>query len=137
MAIISKTPADVRVISDVQGRRVIFGEAVSPGDPVYLKSSDSKHYKCVNTALESSRCRGISISYGEDGTYGYIVSDAGTVVDVGGTATQGTVFVVSSTAGEIEPDVDLATTEYITILGVGNSSSQLQLNINITGIQHP
>lgn len=136
MADVSKTPANLRVVSDVQGRRVLFGESVSPGDTIYLKTSDRKYYKAINTSLENSTCKGIAIGYGGADTYGYIVSEPGSVVNVGATLTQGTIYVVSSTAGGMAPEADIGSGEYVTILGVGDSSGQLQLNIVATGLTH-
>lgn len=48
----------------------------------------------------------------------------------------GGVYVLSATAGGIAPVADIASTNYVTILGVAITVAQLRLKINASGIKH-
>jgi hypothetical protein len=52
------------------------------------------------------------------------------------TVVLGGVYVVSATAGGIAPVADVASTNYVTILGVAVTTAQLRLKINASGIKH-
>lgn len=51
--------------------------------------------------------------------------------------TVGTIYCVSPNAGKICPWADLASGDYVTILGVAESTSALRLDVNATGIAKP
>jgi hypothetical protein len=49
----------------------------------------------------------------------------------------GTIYVVSATAGGICPEADLASTNYVSILGVGSTAAVIKMLANgATGIAH-
>ena len=109
-----------------------FGEAVGIGDAVYLDTTGgNKWKKAVNTTAGVAAGRdGLGISLTNtgtegDGTYGLVwTSGSGKMdtMDAGAAqASAGVTFVVGGTAGEIERDADIASTEVKTILGVGGT----------------
>lgn len=113
-----------------------FGETVTAGQSVYKKSTDGKWYKAQadGTAEES----GVGVTTGIALNGGAVdqpavVQTSGTI-NIGATATVGTIYCVSGTAGGIAPWADLASTNKVTILGYGSTTSALLLDVNPTGI---
>jgi len=56
---------------------------------------------------------------------------------IGGTAVQGTVYVLSATPGGIAPAADLASGHTVSPLGVGYDADELSIAINRSGIAVP
>lgn len=126
------TAADVQDSSSTKSSGVA-GETITAGQVVYLKSSDSRLWKaqCDGTAAEATAVgvaahaalAGQPLAYYASGT-----------IDIGATTVK-TVYVVSATAGGIAPIADLATGNYISILGVASATDgTLVLNIRNTGV---
>lgn len=109
------------------------GEALSAGDAIYADSSDSDELKMCqfdNTAAEAAAV-GIVLADVIDGaTVTYIVSGE---LAFGSILTAAVVYGLSATFGKIAPVTDLASTEYMTVLGVAKSTSTLQVRIVISG----
>ena len=98
---------------------VQFGEAIALGASVYLNISDNKWYEALNDTAAHAGGDGVGIALHaieDDGFWGVIVT-AGTVYIDGG-LTEGTVLVIGDTAGDINPDVDLGSGDFKTVLGV-------------------
>lgn len=114
----------------------VFGETVTAGQAVYQKASDGKFYKAKAslTATEAA-CVGIARNGGSAGQPAFFQT-SGTIA-IGGTTVAGTIYCVSAgTAGDIVPWADLASTNYVTILGVGDGLGNIVMGINVTGIAH-
>jgi hypothetical protein len=58
------------------------------------------------------------------------------VILVGTTMAVGEPYVVGGTAGDIVPETDLTTGDYVSRLGTAASTTQLDLSVKVTGIQH-
>jgi hypothetical protein len=134
MADLSITAADVKTTEGSAFRTVQFGETATAGETVYLKSSDQKFWLGDNGAADTADVEGIVLVGNATDEWG-IVQTSGDI-DVGATLTVGTVYVQSATAGGIAPEADIASTEYVTILGVAKTAALLALEINATGVQH-
>jgi len=65
-----------------------------------------------------------------------VVQTGGTIAP-GGTVTVGEIYVVSGSAGRIAVEADNGSGEYVTVLGVGVSSSRIDLSINASGVAVP
>lgn len=139
MAAISITPANVELISNVKLQRVQYGEAVTAGQAVYLKTSDNKHWKADNSTATLANVSGIAMIGGAADSYGYIITPSanGSIVDIGGTVTVGLAYYLGSTAGAIEPKADMSSNDYVTALCIGYTSTNVMINIRATGIQVP
>jgi hypothetical protein len=72
---------------------------------------------------------------GVDAGYGLVAYD-GSIILVGTTAAVGTSYYVGQTAGSFVPHADLTTSDWVTLLGVAESATQILLSINATGIVH-
>lgn len=104
------------------------GEAITAGEPIYLKSSDGKYWKAdCDTAAEAAS-KGVAIASTLAAEQEIVFQTGGTIT-LGSSATvlQGTIYVVSGTAGGIAPESDMATGDYMTILGVGNGSDGITM----------
>jgi hypothetical protein len=108
-----------------------FGEAMTQGQPAYL-STDNKWYKADADTSAASMAKGIVMTPASTSGYGDIALSG--PVAIGATVTVGQVYVVSTTAGGIAPYSDLGTGDYVTILGVADTTSTIKLSINATGI---
>lgn len=52
----------------------------------------------------------------------------------GGTVVIGTVYVVDLTAGGIAPTADMLTGDFQTIIGVATTTSNINIDINVSGV---
>ena len=109
------------------------GETITAGQPVYLNSADNELYKAVNTAASTAAAVGISNVPSADGKGITYYSKNGTVIDLGATLTEDTWYIVSSTAGAIEPVADSTSGDYRTWLGFGDPDGNLVMWIIATG----
>lgn len=127
----------VRPTVDTAIERVKYGATVAPGQTVYLDSADGE-YKLADAdvAANAAAARGVAITPGVDGGYGLIAIGGGIIL-VGTTMTVGAMYVGSDTAGGIKPNADLTTGDFVTNLGRASSATQLELDINATGIEVP
>lgn len=134
MADISITAANVLPGSNARTENGTFGATVTQGQAVYLDASDGK-YKLAdndNATAAVRRPRGIALNAGSNGQPATIQTSGS--ITIGGTLTAGTVYVLSSTAGGIAPQADLASGDDVVILGVATSTTALALDIQISGV---
>ena len=140
MADVSQTAANVKLkgtsFSDNTTRPRQAGEAITQGMPYYISTSDSKAYKAdANDTAAKAVAAGISLTPAS--TDGFFIGCEGGPIDIGGTLVVGTQYVVSTTLGGIAPITDLTTGHYVTTLGIATTSSTLNLNIDVSGVQKP
>ncbi len=137
MADLTVTAANVAIAGeDARIRKVQAGEAVTQGQPCYLKSSDGKYYKAdADLSADASAAAGIVITPASADGY-FVIAESGPV-NVGATLTVGETYAVSATAGGIAPIGDLVTGDYPTILGTATTASKLVLSINASGVAKP
>lgn len=135
MAALSSITA-VRPTSDTVYILVTYGATISAGQCVYLDAADNKYKLCDNNlSLAAATIKGVAITPGVDAGYG-LVATGGSIILVGTTAAVGETYFAGATAGEIIPDADLATGNYISRVGTASSTTQLKLAIEATGITH-
>ena len=83
----------------------------------------------------TAKFAGIALSDGAVGQFiTYLPSGS---INVGAVLTVGVVYVVSTGAGKIAPLADLATGDFLTIIGVATTTSKLTLHSLITGVALP
>lgn len=134
MAAITITEANVNInAADSTVTVIQFGEAVSAGETIYLDSGDSKYYLSANTSASASSCSGVALKGGAADGYGILIPTGQSYV-VGGTVAVGEIYVVGG-AGEIVPIGDLVSTNWVTILGTGISTTEIELNVKKSNIQ--
>jgi|688.fasta_scaffold195813_2 hypothetical protein len=134
MADISKTLANVSI--GEEGVQFVIGQAgasVSQGEPVYLASGDGKYYKTdANDGVAKAAAVGIALL--PAATNGYFLIQTAGLINLGATLVQGTSYYVSTTAGGICLESDLASGNFTTFLGIATSTSLLELDITVSGV---
>jgi len=136
MANLSQTAANVALGSQSTRTRVVqAGEAITQGQPLYLKASDGKYYK-ADANLSAEAAKGVGIAMTPASTNGYLVMQEGSggSVNLGATLTVGETYTVSATAGAICPIADLTTGDYPCILGIATTTALIQTLFAYTGV---
>lgn len=136
MADLTITAANVGV-SDGNTRTQIVqvGEAVTHMQSVYLDSSTNKYMLADADAAGEDGASGVTITSAPLDGYAMIATRG--KVKAGATITVGKIYVLSDTPGGIKPVDDLATGDKVTILGVGVSSTEIDINIIASGVAVP
>lgn len=137
MADLVITANSVRIQGLTQAIPVQFGDAVTPGVVVYRSSSDNKYYKSDCDAASTDGIDGIAVSHASADDYGYVFNARNSKLDLSVTLTTGTTYVVSDTAGNIMPDTDLTSGQYLSIIGYGDATGLLSYQPNETGLAKP
>jgi hypothetical protein len=116
---------------------VQYGATISAGQVVYADTADTNKMKLAdnNASAATAVVYGIAMTPGVSGGYG-VVATGGGIILVGTTAAVGETYYAGATAGEIIPDADLATGNYVSRLGTASSATQINLRIENTGIVH-
>lgn len=125
----------VRPTADTQISRVKYGATISEGDSLYLDTADSEHKLTSSSSQATAVIAGIAMTPGVDGGHG-VMATGGSIILVGTTMAIGEPYVASLATGKIAPETDIATTEYVSRIGTAASATQLDLKLDITGIQH-
>jgi hypothetical protein len=141
MADISVTAASVVPGANATLIQSIAGETITAGMAVYLKASDSRWWKAQadGTAAESGNGTTLGIAVcGASAGQPLVIDTADSAgITIGGTVVVGTIYVVSATAGGICPEADITAGQYLSILGVGSSTTVIKmLTGGATGIAH-
>lgn len=102
------------------------GATITAGQSLYIDTADSNKLKLTDASVAATAVfAGISLcGAGNNQPIKYQKSGA---INPGATVVVGMVYVVSTTAGGICPLADLVTGEYVSIIGVGLSSSKIDL----------
>lgn len=114
----------------------IAGATITAGQPIYKDPSAGYVLKPGQaTSSVAANVTGIALNGGAVGqTIKFATLGKYTP---GGTFVVGQVYVVSATAGGIAPYADLVTGNYVTVLGIATTASELDLLIHVGGIAKP
>ena len=127
------TSADVKISgSNVRATTVVAGEAISEGQLVYLDTVSGKYKLALATAEASANVVGVAVT--SAALDGYFLMQSSRNYFAGTTLVAGDPIYLSATAGAICPHADLASTNYVTLLGHAISTSEIEINIDVTGI---
>lgn len=134
MADLSITVGDVQIKgSATVTARALAAEAIQQGDAV-IRGSDGQWYVADCTDADLDDVAGIALTAGGAGDRVIIVTEG--AMDVGATLVVGTIYVLSE-AGAIAPAADLASNDYVTVLGVATAADSLDVKIIASGAQVP
>lgn len=138
MVDISITASQVQPGSNVATKSGIAGGTITAGMPVYLDSSDNQLKPAdADNSEATAAVVGIALHGASDGQPLEYQSVGNVTLGAGASLTVGEIYVLSGTAGGIAPEGDLATSDYVTVLGVATSASVLKLGIIVSGVQVP
>ena len=132
MADITITPASVVQSTSAFAETGTFGETVTAGQAVYKKAADGKFWlaQCDDAAMDD--CYGIALNGGSANQPATIQIRGN--ITIGGTVAVGTVYALSAVFGGICPIADIVSTNYVTLIGVGISTTVIQMALLTTGI---
>lgn len=134
MATITPTPADLRISANSRAKTGRAGESVAPFDLLY-QDADGSLKKAVNTSSNEATVVGIAITYAAiNGIVAY-VSPGVNVVSSSALWTQGATYVVSDTPGQMMLAGDVDTGDFVTMVGIAESSTELIFSVLSTGIE--
>lgn len=140
MADLVQTAADV-LRSSGNVANVVAGETVTQGMVLYKKSTDGEWYKADvdgtgSPTAETAGSGGLGIALNAAANGQPIMLQQDGEIDPGATATEGVVYVASALVdGSIGVYGDLvgASDDLLTIVGVGNSDGNIDLNLFTNG----
>ena len=137
MVDVSVTASGVLPESGAEIQSGYAGATITAGQALYKDSSDSNSLKPADADDTSAKATvvGIALNSASDGQP--VDYQTRGNIDIGGTVTVGTVYVLSGTAGGICPAADLATGDYTSIIGVGVDADSIKLGILNSGVQVP
>ena len=133
MADVSFTATSIKPGANAQTKEVMFGATITPGMAVYLDASDNKYKIADCTDAAKDAAAGMALTGGADGQPGVIIT-GGNLTTSAHLSLASPVYILSET-GLICPAADLANNDYITIIGVATSTTNLKLSINVSGVQ--
>lgn len=110
----------------------IAGETITQGMPVYLDSS-SVAYKCDANVASGAKANCIGVAM-NSALAGQPVTVGKGQIAFGSIITTAKVYVVSETAGGIKPIDDQASGDYLCELGVGLSSTVMEVRPKYWGV---
>lgn len=113
----------------------IAAETITAGQSLYLNTSNQWAKADANLSAAAAAAKGIALN-GAAQNQPIAVATSGTLT-CGFTATVGTIYVVSATAGGIAPAADLASGWYTTIIGVGLTAGTISLPFHRSGVAVP
>ena len=138
MADLSITAADVTAVAGAVS--VYYGTAgvtIAAGDAVYVDTAASNVLKLAQadgTALEAT-VKGIAMCSGSAGQP--ITVATGGDIDIGATLTVALIYVLSAAAGKICPSADIASSSYMSLVGLATAADNLKLVITNSGVEKP
>lgn len=135
MADITITAASVLKISGATYEG-IAGATITAGQACYLDAADSNKIKLAQSdgTAEEAAVRGIALHASLAGQP--IILQISGVIAIGATVVLGNLYCLSDTAGAICPSADVGTSEYMSLIGVANTTAQLTLNFLNSGVEH-
>lgn len=130
---LSITAANVTPSANAVIRDGIAGAAITAGQLLYRDSTASYVLKLADANSATAGARvvcGIAINSASSGTkVNYVVSDPALVI--GATVANGTVYVLSATAGGIAPLADLTSGWYGFVIGLGTSTTTVAFRADL------
>ncbi len=129
MADYSITAANFQTSAYAEKDSGIAGATITAGQPVYKDASDSNKLKLAdaNLSLASSKVVGLACHGAAAGQPLVFVKKDSRLVP-GFTLTAGDIAILSASAGAIAPVADLASGMYPVVLGVANSTTEMNFN---------
>lgn len=111
------------------------GASLTAGLPLYKDATDSNKLKsCISSSAAAANCVGIALHAAASGQpIEYITAGD---LNPGGTVVVGRIYCVSANAGGIAPQSDLSAGQFVTILGIGTTTSNISLGIKAGGIAY-
>ena len=113
------------------------GATITQGQVVYYDDSTGT-YKLAHTetSAATANVKGISLNSCSSTQPLDFVTNGPITLSAAGPLTVGTIYVLSVSGG-IAPSTDLASNDWVTVLGVATTANILKVDINVSGVQVP
>lgn len=131
MADLVPVAADVLKYDGAQTNTGVAGETIAAGEVVYRNSSGVLMLADDATAVKAAAL-GVALNGGAVGQP--ITYAKGGGIDLGCAVVVGVVYGVTDTAGGISDIADRDSGDFITVLGIGITTSRINLAINKSGV---
>jgi predicted transcriptional regulator len=115
----------------------IASDAITAGQAVHKLASDGLVYlsDADHATVAKHAVDGIALNNAASGQPVAYLEDG--VIAAGATVTVGEIYVLSGTAGGIAPEADLASGDFVSVIGVGISAANIRLGIINSGAEVP
>lgn len=137
MTALSITAANVIAGTGATVENGLAGATITAGQLVY-QDPDTKKYglaDCNSATVAVRTVRGIALNGAADGQPLRILK-AGDIT-IGATMTVGAAYYLGGTAGTIIPAADLATADFVSLIGIAKTATVLTVNIQNSTAQVP
>jgi hypothetical protein len=129
----------ITAASVVQGVNAVtsrgsFGETVTAGQAVYLDATPNKWMKADSNSATAAARRAGGIALNGGALNQPATVQTGGKITIGATLTAGTAYYLSDTPGGICPLADVGSGEYVCLLGLAESTSLLDLDIQFPNV---
>lgn len=135
MADLTITAANVAAGANSTSVHGVAGATITAGQAVYLDSTTGTYKLCDANASGTASCDGIALNGAASGQPLKVLTEG--LITIGGTVAVGTIYVVSETAGGICPSTDLATGEYVSVIGVATTTGIINVHRLNSGVAVP
>jgi hypothetical protein len=135
MADLTVTAANVVKGTDAKTQVGLYGATVTAGQTVYADPADGGKFKPADAESATAAVRttrGIALNSGANNQPAAVQTDGR--ITIGAAVTPGAIYVQSDTPGGIMLAADLEAGDFVTVLGIGVSASQIDLNIRVSGV---
>lgn len=132
------TDANVVKGTGAKTRSGIAGVTITAGQTLYKDTSDGDKYKLYDADGATAIIRklaGVALNGAAAGQPVTIQYEGN--ITIGSVTAAGTVYLGSDTAGGIRPNVDSNTGDYVTVLGIGISTTEIMMKIVESGVAKP
>lgn len=119
--------ADAIYLDSYYGGKLVAGAAITAGQLVYVDTADSNKIKLSDCNSGTAGVRdvdGIAVNNAASGQRISVVA-YDPALTLGGTTANGTIYVLSATAGGIAPAADVTTGWYVAVIGLGLPSNKI------------
>jgi hypothetical protein len=132
MGDVNLTEASVKPTATTIIARGTYGDTIVQGTILYYAATtDTWEIADCTTSAATANAGGMALSSGADGQPGRIATGGDVTVDNISLASP--VYILSE-AGQIAPSADLANDDYITVVGVASSTTNLKLSFKAAGV---
>lgn len=132
MADISITAGNVVPSATASTVHGTAGATITAGQTVYLDTTTNTYKLCDADVAASAVCAGIALHGASAGQPLTILTDG--QITIGATVVRGTAYYVSLNAGGICPVADISTGDYVSLVGIADSTTTILVKRINTGV---
>ena len=133
MADIAITPGNVIAASGATKELGTAGATITAGQIVYKDLTDSDKFKlAINDDVLTAVILGVALNGASSGQPLFVHTTGG--LNPGETVVVGEIYCCSLSAGGIAPEAEVVGNDFVSVLGIGTTSSSIAVKINNSGV---